>query len=177
MNYMNIKKCDITNGEGVRVSLFVSGCDRKCPGCFNPETWPADAGKPYTSETEDEIIEALKSIPHAKGLTLLGGEPLASDKIETIYHLLDRVTNECPDMDIWCYTGYIWEDLIARTENEEELWDVLMNIDILVDGPFVENLADKTLRFRGSRNQRIIQVSESLLREMTIVDNHLMNRE
>lgn len=171
---MEIKKYDIANGKGIRVSLFVSGCEHKCTGCFNPETWPSDAGQPYTKETEDEIINTLGSIPYVKGLTLLGGEPLSPDKISIIWKLVYRVKHTFPELDIWCYTGYLWEELCDRVSSRNDLFKILHTIDILVDGPFVQELSDKTLKFRGSSNQRIIRCSESIKKCQLIIDDDLM---
>lgn len=164
MNYGAIKKTDVANGEGVRVSLFVSGCTHHCKNCFNPETWNFCYGKPFTQETEDEIIEALKP-NYIKGLTLLGGEPMEPQNQERLLPLLKRVKKEFGDSkNVWCYTGYTLEnDLLspsrARCEHTDEL---LKHIDTLVDGEFVEELKDLMLKFRGSSNQRVINVPETL---------------
>lgn len=164
MNYGAIKKTDVANGEGVRVSLFVSGCTHHCKNCFNPETWNFCYGKPFTQETEDEIIEALKP-NYIKGLTLLGGEPMEPQNQERLLPLLKRVKKEFGDSkNIWCYTGYTLEDDLlspsrARCEHTDEL---LKHIDTLVDGEFVEELKDLMLKFRGSSNQRVINVPETL---------------
>lgn len=164
MNYGAIKKTDVANGEGVRVSLFVSGCTHHCKNCFNPETWNFCYGKPFTQETEDEIIEALKP-NYIKGLTLLGGEPMEPQNQERLLPLLKRVKKEFGDSkNVWCYTGYTLEnDLLspsrARCEHTDEM---LKHIDTLVDGEFVEELKDLMLKFRGSSNQRVINVPETL---------------
>lgn len=164
MNYGALKKTDVANGEGVRVSLFVSGCTHHCKNCFNPETWNFCYGKPFTDETEDEIIEALKP-SYIKGLTLLGGEPMEPQNQERLLPLLKRVRKEFGDTkDIWCYTGYTLEkDLLnksrARCEHTDEMLGL---IDTLVDGEFVEELKNLMLKFRGSSNQRIINVPETL---------------
>lgn len=164
MNYGAIKKTDVANGEGVRVSLFVSGCTHHCKNCFNPETWNFCYGKPFTQETEDEIIEALKP-NYIKGLTLLGGEPMEPQNQERLLPLLKRVKKEFGDSkNVWCYTGYTLEnDLLspsrARCEHTDEM---LKHIDTLVDGEFVEELKNLMLKFRGSSNQRVINVPETL---------------
>lgn len=164
MNYGAIKKTDVANGEGVRVSLFVSGCTHHCKNCFNPETWNFCYGKPFTQETEDEIIEALKP-NYIKGLTLLGGEPMEPQNQERLLPLLKRVKKEFGDSkNVWCYTGYTLEDDLlspsrARCEHTDEL---LKHIDTLVDGEFVEELKNLMLKFRGSSNQRVINVPETL---------------
>ncbi len=163
MNYGIIKKTDIANGTGVRVSLFVSGCTHHCKGCFNPETWSFDYGKPFTKETEEELLSAL-SKSYINGLTLLGGEPMEPNNQRVLLPLVKRVKDLYPEKDIWCYTGYDYEkDLLqesrARCEATEKL---LSYIDVLVDGEFVEECKDISLQFRGSSNQRIIDVKASL---------------
>ena len=161
MNYGNIKECDIADGPGVRVSLFVSGCRHHCKGCFNKETWDFGYGKPYTKETEDEIIRLLAP-SYIQGLTLLGGEPFEPENQKELAGLLKRVRETYPDKDIWCYTGYLYDvDLPeggrVHTEVTEEM---LSYIDVLVDGEFIEEEKDVTLVFRGSRNQRIIELGK-----------------
>ena len=161
MNYGNIKECDIADGPGVRVSLFVSGCRHHCKGCFNKETWDFDYGMPYTKETEDEIIRLLAP-SYIQGLTLLGGEPFEPETQTDLAGLLKRVRETYPDKDIWCYTGYLYDvDLPeggrVHTEVTEEM---LSYIDVLVDGEFIEEEKDVTLVFRGSRNQRIIELGK-----------------
>ena len=162
MNYGNIKNCDIADGDGVRVSLFVSGCRNHCKGCFQPETWDFNYGKPYTKETEDRIIEFLKP-EYIDGLTLLGGDPFENENQEELVHLLERVKKEFGDTkDIWCYTGYVYEDIISDNFVRKTPYTtkLISLIDILVDGPFIEEEKDLTLRFRGSRNQRILNLKE-----------------
>lgn len=164
MNYGALKKTDVANGEGVRVSLFVSGCTHHCKNCFNPETWNFCYGKPFTNETEDEIIDALKP-NHIKGLTLLGGEPMEPQNQERLLPLLKRIRKEFGNQkDIWCYTGYTLEkDLLNKSRARCEYTDeMLANIDTLVDGEFVEELKNLKLKFRGSSNQRIINIPETL---------------
>ena len=161
MNYGNIKECDIADGPGVRVSLFVSGCRHHCKGCFNKETWDFDYGMPYTKETEDEIIRLLAP-SYIQGLTLLGGEPFEPENQEELAGLLKRVRETYPDKDIWCYTGYLYDVDLSKggkvyTEVTEEM---LSYIDVLVDGEFIEEEKDVTLVFRGSRNQRIIELGK-----------------
>ena len=161
MNYGNIKECDIADGPGVRVSLFVSGCRHHCKGCLNKETWDFDYGMPYTKETEDEIIRLLAP-SYIQGITLLGGEPFEPENQKELAGLLKRVRETYPDKDIWCYTGYLYDvDLPeggrVHTEVTEEM---LSYIDVLVDGEFIEEEKDVTLVFRGSRNQRIIELGK-----------------
>ena len=163
MYYGAIKNCDIANGLGVRVSLFVSGCRNRCPGCFQPETWAFDYGQPFSKETEDHILELLRP-DYINGLTLLGGDPFEPESQRVLLPFLRRVKEACPDKDIWAYTGYTWEQLISGTHRVSlpETKELLSQIDTLVDGPFI--LAQKSirLRFRGSENQRIIDVKRSL---------------
>jgi anaerobic ribonucleoside-triphosphate reductase activating protein len=162
MNYGTIKKTDISNGAGVRVSLFVSGCTHHCKGCFNPETWNFNYGKPFTKETEEEILEAL-SKSYISGLSLLGGEPMEPDNQKVLLELVKQAKYLYPDKDIWCYTGYDYEkDLLMKSRARCECTDELLSyIDVLVDGEFVEEQKDISLQFRGSSNQRIIDVKTS----------------
>lgn len=163
MNYGEIKNYDIANGEGVRVSLFVSGCTHHCKNCFNPETWSFEYGKPFTKETEDYIIECL-SPDYIDGLSLLGGEPFEPQNQEVLLPFLRRVRNELPDKTIWCYSGYLFDrELLSESRARCEFTDEMLSlIDVLVDGEFVQDLYDISLAFRGSSNQRIIDVQKSL---------------
>ena len=156
MNYMEIKKSDIANGPGVRVSLFVSGCTHHCKGCFNPVTWDFCAGKPFDTAVEDEII-ALLSRDYIAGLTLLGGEPMEPENRAVLLPFLKRVRETLPEKNIWCYSGYTFEELINSGAE-----DILALIDVLVDGEFVLEKKDIRLAFRGSSNQRILDVPASL---------------
>ena len=151
MNYGAIKKVDVANGPGVRVSLFVSGCRNHCKGCFNPETWDFSYGQPFTKETEDEIIEALRP-SWIQGLSILGGEPMEPENEAVLIPFLERMRAELPGKDIWLYSGYRFEMLHGR--------DILALVDVLVDGPFDEKEKDAGLAFRGSRNQRIIRLEK-----------------
>ena len=163
MNYGEIKNYDIANGEGVRVSLFVSGCTHHCKNCFNPKTWSFEYGKPFTKETEDYIIECL-SPDYIDGLSLLGGEPFEPQNQEVLLPFLRRVKNELPHKTIWCYTGYLFDrELLSESRARCEFTDEMLSlIDVLVDGEFVQALHDISLAFRGSSNQRIIDVQKSL---------------
>ncbi|MCM1131292.1 MAG: anaerobic ribonucleoside-triphosphate reductase activating protein [Roseburia sp.] len=162
MNYATIKKYDIANGLGVRVSLFVSGCTHHCKNCFNAVAWDFNYGKLFTKEVEDEIITALKQ-PMITGLTLLGGEPMEPQNQRVLYEFLKRVKKEVPNKDIWCYTGYTLEtDLLEGKVHLDITDDILSMIDVLVDGKFVEELKDITLKFRGSSNQRVIDLKTTL---------------
>ena len=163
MNYANIKFTDISNGTGVRTSLFVSGCTHHCPGCFNPETWDFCYGKEFTKETEDKIIESLKP-PYIAGLSLLGGEPFEPENSGVLADLCKRVKAECPGKDIWCYSGYSLDtDMLSGKLSEvPSTRELLAQIDVLVDGEFILEKKDISLKFRGSSNQRIINVPASL---------------
>lgn len=155
MNYSAIKPCDIADGPGVRVSLFVSGCRRHCPGCFNSGTWPFDAGKPFTAETEEKILSLLRR-NHVSGLSVLGGEPFEPENAVVLAPFLERVKREFPRKDIWCWTGFTLEKL----EADAEYLRMLDCIDVLVDGPFVQAERDISLDWRGSRNQRIVDLAK-----------------
>lgn len=164
MYYGNIKNTDIANGEGVRVTLFVSGCTHHCKNCFNPETWNFCYGKPFTKEVEDEIIKMLEP-DYIQGLTLLGGEPMEPQNQASLLPLVKRVREVYGNKkNIWCYTGYVLDrDLLGESRAKcEHTKELLQNIDVLVDGPFVEELKNISLKFRGSSNQRIINVPETL---------------
>jgi len=163
MNYGEIKKYDIANGEGVRVSLFVSGCTHHCKGCFNKETWDFHFGNPFTKETEEEIMEAL-SPEYINGLSLLGGEPMERENQRVLLPFIKKVKSTFPHKNIWCYTGYtLEEDLLKPSRARCECTDELLQlIDVLVDGEFIEELKDISLAFRGSSNQRIIDLKSTL---------------
>ena len=163
MYYGEIKKCDIANGEGVRVSLFVSGCTHHCPGCFNQDTWAFDYGREYTEETEEEILNALAP-DYINGLSLLGGEPFEPQNQEVLVGLLRKVKERYPKKNIWCYSGYLFDkELLGESRARCRYTDEMLSmIDILVDGRFVEALKDIRLVFRGSSNQRVIDVKKSL---------------
>lgn len=162
MNYAKIKYYDIANGLGVRTSLFVSGCTHRCKGCFNQETWDFHYGEEFTQKTIDSLLSSCEPA-YIKGLTLLGGEPLEPENQRALLPLVRQFKEKFPDKDIWCYSGYTYEtDLMdeagsARCEATDEL---LSYIDILVDGEFDQNLYDIRLKFRGSSNQRILQLKK-----------------
>lgn len=163
MNYANIKFNDIANGEGVRVSLFVSGCTHHCKNCFNPETWDFNYGKPFTLDVQDKILKELEP-SHINGLTLLGGEPMEPSNQKGLLDFIKKVKATYPNKSIWCYTGYLFDkELLNQSRARCQFTDeVLKYIDILVDGEFKEELKDITLRFKGSSNQRVIDVQQSL---------------
>ena len=162
MNYGEIKKCDIANGEGVRVSLFVSGCTHHCRGCFNPETWDFNYGRLFDDKAEEEIFSAL-SANYISGLSLLGGEPFEPENQRALLPFLRKVKAVFPTKNIWCYTGYLFEELLGGSKAHCECTkEMLMLIDILVDGEFHLEKKDISLAYRGSSNQRIIDVRKSL---------------
>ncbi|MCR5202290.1 MAG: anaerobic ribonucleoside-triphosphate reductase activating protein [Lachnospiraceae bacterium] len=164
MNYCELKNFDVANGPGVRVSLFVSGCTHHCEGCFQPETWDFNYGKPFTEETIEEIIEYLK-LDYIKGITLLGGDPLEKSNQGPLLKLLRRIREEFGETkDVWCFTGYEFEkDIIGYMMDEwEDTKELMSYIDILVDGEFELAKKDLMLKFKGSSNQKTIKVKESL---------------
>ena len=160
MNYADIKKVDVANGPGVRVSLFVSGCSHRCEGCFNPETWDFSYGVPF-GEAEIQQILTFLAPDHIRGLSLLGGEPFEPDNQRAVLELVRRVRRELPRKTVWCYTGYLFEELAGNQVGTHSR-TLLEGLDVLVDGPFVLAKKDLGLRFRGSHNQRIIDVPASL---------------
>ena len=169
MNYATIKYCDIANGEGVRTSLFVSGCRRHCPNCFNAVAWDFNYGTPFTDATISDIINSMKP-DYIAGLTLLGGEPFEPANQRGLIPLLKAVKENYPAKDIWCFTGYLFdEDIMDKMYDKyPETREMLSYIDVCVDGRFVEELKDMMLKFKGSSNQRTILVQQSL-KEGTVV--------
>lgn len=169
MNYVKIKFPDVANGPGVRVSLFVSGCYRHCPGCFNPETWDTRAGQLYTRETEKELLRHLAK-PEVAGLSILGGEPFLLVNLPTVWDLVLTAKEHHYDKPIWIWTGYTFEELLALGRSRvmkpwreaQRVRDILNLADVLVDGPYIEAQRDLKLQFRGSANQRIIDLPRSM---------------
>ncbi len=170
MNYANIKWYDVANGPGVRVSLFVSGCRNHCKNCFNPETWDFDYGQPFTEEVEDKILKAMEP-DYIKGFTLLGGDPFEPENCAALVPFMKRMRKFYPEKSVWCFTGYDYErDLLTGKKGDAEtVLKLLRTLDVLVDGRFVEELKDLNLRFRGSSNQRIISVKESLKKDKIVL--------
>ena len=162
MNYATIKPFDVANGPGVRVSLFVSGCTHRCKGCFNEEAWDFSYGEEFTDSSLQRILEALKP-SYIKGFSLLGGEPFEPRNQKVLADVLEKIKEAYPEKDIWCYTGYTYEkDLLSGRLCDKNITEkMLRNIDILVDGKFVEELKNLKLRFKGSENQRIIDLRKS----------------
>lgn len=163
MNYATIKNCDIANGPGVRISLFVSGCTHRCPGCFNEVAWDFNYGEPFTRKTIDSILDMLRPA-YVRGLTLLGGEPFEPQNQPALLELLRQIKQKLPEKSIWAFSGYLFDkDILAwRLGPREITEEILGYLDVLVDGPFVESKKNLSLRFRGSENQRIIDVPASL---------------
>lgn len=169
MNYAAIKPCDIANGPGVRVSLFVSGCTHHCPGCFQPETWDFAYGQPFTEDVIAQVLQLLAP-DYIEGLTLLGGEPMEPANREALLPLVRAVRKQYPGKTIWCYTGYLFEQLRAGNPGPADTAQELLSLlDVLVDGPFVEAKKDLSLRFRGSANQRLISIPSSISTGCTIL--------
>ena len=164
MYYGAIKKSDISNGEGIRTSLFVSGCRNRCKNCFNPETWAFDYGKPFTKETEEEIFTTFQN-PVVRGLTVLGGEPMEPENQRALLPFLEEFKKRFPNKTLWLYTGNLYEELTAGVGNHEkcieETEKILSLVDVLIDGRFIEEEKRLGLRFRGSLNQRIIDMNKT----------------
>ena len=162
MNYATIKSYDVANGPGVRVSLFVSGCTHHCKGCFNEVAWDFGYGEPFTQQTIDTILGLLKP-DYIRGLTLLGGEPFEPQNQPAIVELLRQVKSTYPNKSIWAFSGYLFQDILSGRLGPWEITkEYLSYLDVLVDGPFMENRKNLALRFRGSENQRLIDVPASL---------------
>ncbi len=171
MNYATIKKYDIANGTGVRVSLFVSGCTHYCKNCFNSIAWDFNYGNLFTEEVENELLQALSN-SHIAGLTLLGGEPLEPSNQRGLISFLRKVKERLPEKTIWCYTGYTYETDVLTGKVHTEITDEFLSyLDVLVDGEFIESLKNLNLKFRGSSNQRIIDIQQSLKQKQTILIN------
>ena len=174
MHYSTIKDCDIANGIGVRITLFVSGCTNHCKNCFQPQTWDFDYGEPFTEETEEKLLEMLKP-DYINGLTLLGGEPMETQNQRALVPFLKRVREAYPNKNIWCFTGFTYE--ILKTDGSHprcEVTDEMLSlIDVLVDGRYVDELKDLTLQFRGSSNQRLIDMVKTRENgEVTLLPNN-----
>lgn len=170
MKYAQLKKRDVANGPGVRVSLFVSGCTHHCKGCFNPETWDFDYGNIFDEKIQDEIISLMEP-SYIRGLTVLGGEPMEKPNQKALLPFIEKVREQYPEKDIWFYTGYTFEtDFTGNGRAVCEKTDKLLSlIDVLVDGEFIEEKKNLRLHFRGSENQRIIDVKQSLLSGKTVL--------
>lgn len=169
MHYGAIKKNDIANGKGVRVSLFVSGCRHNCKGCFNKETWNFNYGSLYTKDIENEILKAVDNT-FISGLSLLGGEPFEPENHKDLINLTKKFKEKFKEKDIWCYTGFLFDDIIkGKIDKNGSALELLNNIDVLVDGKFIEELKSPDLLFRGSSNQRIIDVKKSIAKKQVVL--------
>ncbi len=170
MNYATIKWYDISNGPGVRVSLYVSGCRNHCKNCFNPETWDFNYGEPFTEDIENKIIDGLKP-DYIKGFTLLGGDPFEPENQKVLAPFLEKLRKAYPDKSFWAFTGYDYErDLLTgKLGDIDTVMRMLNCLDVLIDGRFVEDLKDLNLRFRGSSNQRIILLKPSLKEDKIVL--------
>ena len=163
MNYAGIKYCDIANGTGCRTVLFVSGCRNACKGCFQPQTWDFGYGEPFDEKVQKEVLDSLAPA-YITGITLLGGEPFEPENQKELVPFMRKVAAQYPNKNVWAFTGYIYDkDLLAGGRRHTEDTDELLSmIDVLVDGPFVEELKDITLKFRGSSNQRVLNLRETI---------------
>lgn len=169
MNYGEIKYYDIANGPGVRTSLFVSGCRNRCEDCFNRETWAFDFGKPFTEETENAIVESLKP-DYIAGLTVLGGEPFEKENQPEVLKLVKRVRKEFPNKTIWIFSGFTYEELISGSRASGKTANEILSVcDVLVDGRFDKTKKNISLKFRGSENQRIIDLKPTLLQNKVVL--------
>lgn len=169
MRYNQIRECDIANGEGIGVALFVQGCHFKCKNCFNPETWDFNGGKEWTPEVEDKFIE-LANRPYIKRISLLGGECLADENLDGVLNLVNKIRLLMPEKTIWLYTGYTWEEIYnCMSFNIMKRRQIIYNCDVLVDGRYIDSQRDISLKWRGSLNQRVINVQESLKQNKIIL--------
>lgn len=167
MKYAKIRKMDISNGEGVRVSLFVQGCSFHCKNCFNQETWDFNGGKEFTTAEIQKIIE-LANKDYIAGLSVLGGEPLHNNNVDEVFHIVATFKEKFPNKDIWLWTGFKFEDAIKDSKRKF----ILRNIDVLIDGQFEEDKKDLTLKWRGSSNQRVIDCKKSLAENKVILKEY-----
>lgn len=173
MNYSGISECDVLNGPGFRVVLFVSGCDHMCHNCHNQKTWDSKYGFEFTKDIEDYLIRCLDK-NYIDGITISGGDPLYKDNLNTVFELVNRIKNEYPEKNIWFYTGYTfdflqnkfyeyrWTPFAIDADEWLTRWEIISMVDVLVDGPYIDSLKDLNLKFRGSSNQRLIDVTKTL---------------
>ena len=163
MNYAGIKYCDIANGTGCRTVLFVSGCRNACKGCFQPQTWDFGYGEPFDETVQKEVLDSLAP-DYITGITLLGGEPFEPENQKELVPFMRKVVAQYPNKNVWAFTGYIYDKdlLVGGRRHTEDTDELLSMIDVLVDGPFVEGLKDITLKFRGSSNQRVLDLRETI---------------
>lgn len=183
MRFASMRNLDISNGEGVGVSLFVQGCDRHCFNCFNPDTWDFNGGKEWTEETKNKFIKLIDR-PYINRISVLGGEPLAEQNLDEVLSLIKEIRISFPKKTIWLYTGFCWNDImcsfaglqadcIVLDKKDIEVWEkrkkIISNVDVLVDGEYIDEQKDLSLRFRGSKNQRVIDVKQSLAQNKIIL--------
>ena len=177
MRFASMRNLDISNGEGVGVSLFVQGCDRHCFNCFNPDTWDFNGGKEWTEETKNKFIKLIDR-PYINRISVLGGEPLAEQNLDDVLSLVKQIRISFPKKTIWLYTGFKIEDIIKQEQYEKvsgipdvwsKRWEIITNVDVLVDGEYIDEQKDLTLKFRGSRNQNCIDVKQSLAQNKIIL--------
>ena len=180
MNYAGIRYDDIANGEGIRTTLYVSGCTHKCPDCFSKQTWNFNYGEKFTEEIRDKIIDSVEE-KYYQGITIMGGDPLEDENCDAVLDLILKFRERYSDTkDIWLYTGWRLEDLLKQKVDEvhDSLHaQILMNIDVLVDGPFVKELSDKRLLFRGSSNQKIYHINTDREKHQIILVESLLNNK
>lgn len=183
MRYASIRNLDISNGEGVGVSLFVQGCDRHCFNCFNSETWNFNGGKEWTEEAKNKFMELIDR-PYIRRISILGGEPLAEQNLDDVLSLVQQIRISFPEKTIWLYTGFCWNDImcsfaglqadcVVLDKKDIEVWEkrrkIISNVDVLVDGEYIDEQRDLSLKFRGSKNQRVIDVKQSLAQNKIIL--------
>ena len=178
MRYAQIRELDISNGEGVGVALFVQGCRFACKNCFNPDTWDFNGGKEWTQDTEDKLIE-LASRPYIKRLSILGGEPLADENLDGVLHLVNRFRLSFPNKIIWLYSGYTWNQVInpvitddfnpSRDELLDKRKEIVKQCTVMIDGRYIDSQRDINLKWRGSKNQRVIDIKQSLQKGKVIL--------
>lgn len=180
MRFASMRNLDISNGEGVGVSLFVQGCDRHCFNCFNPDTWDFNGGKEWTEEAKNKFIKLIDR-PYINRISVLGGEPLAEQNLDEVLSLIKEIRISFPEKSIWLYTGYDF-DLLNSKYNEYKYtpfaanadewltrWEIIFNVDVLVDGVYIDEQKDLSLKFRGSKNQRVIDVKQSLVQNKVVL--------
>lgn len=180
MNYHKIEKTSIANGTGIRVVLWVSGCSLHCKGCHNPETWSLCSGKPFDEEAKQELFEVLNK-PYIQGITFSGGHPLEDGNVEDVYNLMLEIKDKFPEKDIWLYTGYTWDYIFHRVITDDFNFErdkaidlrkkIVELCDVLVDGKYIEELRNITLKWKGSSNQRVIDVQKSLATNKIVLYN------
>lgn len=183
MRFASMRNLDISNGEGVGVSLFVQGCDRHCFNCFNPDTWDFNGGKEWTEETKNKFIKLIDR-PYINRISVLGGEPLAEQNLDEVLSLIKEIRISFPEKTIWLYTGFCWNDImcsfaglqadcVVLDKKDIEAWEkrrkIISNIDVLVDGEYIDEQKDLSLKFRGSKNQRVIDVKQSLAQNKIVL--------